>query len=827
MPGERIFVGSDLYDVSIRSYREWTRDEAERRALALGPNIETAARFFDEAGPFVEARFHVKSIHPDAPIAWDHGFVLRLFDEAVLQCDAPAGDSFGYEDTPITRENKTVWTMKFELDQKKKLPVLVVDVLAKQRGAGRNHNPMGDTAEFVAFLPKRLAPNIEKLGYFQSRAWSGPTWRQCEDDPRTKRPRFAEVLPVRRSFVLDTRLESIVGTAPRAEGGVYVLTSLLLAAVSRNGEVTPIFEVGAVSGGAVGKSIAVDGAGNVWIGTAKGLVLRERSGEVTRFGAKHGIKSAVGVAIGPEGRVFAGGKEGLFVRAEAGGSWSPVHPDLDGEDIAAVYAGEDGTIWATSSKGVCRVRPDGTLDKIGKRQGVGAAMRLIPLPDGTAWVVPASGPVVRIAATAPSATPCPIAQNVAPEGIWDGFVGKDGTRLLATTAAHVVEIEEGRAPRCFAFENTCDAFRDETMWFPRVCLSDEGDLFVTTGRGLSIVRAEDLASARQGAPINADLPHFGHIEPVGLQPGSGEASGGEVVDFKGKTVVLTGTLGTMMRAEAEKLLVAHGAVLSDSVGKKTDYLIAGAKAGSKLAKAEQLGVKVLGEDALTALKQGKTAPAAAKADVKAPKPAKAPPKKEASDLARLFPHSDEPGGPTENLERGLMRSLAESSAPMTPEQWKKIVAKHKKFLDAGGGGGRFHSLEVSGLVMAVYQGTKKGRKDDQASLQRHRLPADFDAKNAHLPWASGVAMIAEKVDFSGADLSWGAYTDAFMAGARFDGAKLAHADFSRTDFTGASFRDADLSGADFEHCDLRGADFTGAKLAGARFPGAKLDGVIV
>ncbi|MDI1449420.1 pentapeptide repeat-containing protein [Polyangium sp. 6x1] len=812
--------------MSIRSYREWTRDEAERRALALGPNIETAARFFDEAGPYVEARFHVKSTHPDAPICWDHGFVIRLFDEAVMECEAPEGETFGYENTPLARENETLWKMRFELD-KKKLPVLIVEVLAKVRGSGRNHNPIGDTVELVAFLPKRYAPNISKLGYFASRAWSGPTWRECEDDTRTKRPRFAQVFPVRRSFVLEPSLGSAIGLAPRAEGGVYVLTPLLLAAVSRNGEVTPVFEVGAVSGGAVAKSMAVDGAGNVWIGTAKGLVLRERSGEVTRFGAKQGIKSAAFVAIAPDGRVFAGGKDGLFVRAEAGGSWSLVHPDLEGEEIRSVHAGEDGTIWATGLRYVWRVRPDGTLDKLGSRQGIESREHVIPLPDGSAWVIPARGAVLRVAPTTPSATPCPIAQNLAPEGLWEGFVTKDGSGVLVTRMAHVLRIEEGAAPRCFVFENTCDDFRKETFGCPRVCLSPEGDVFVATGDGLSIARAEDLAAAAQTTPLNADLPHFAHIEPTGLLPASDEASGRDVVDFKGKSVVLTGTLATMMRAEAEKLLVAHGAVLSDSVGKKTDYLIAGAKAGSKLAKAEQLGVKVLGEDVLVALKSGKTAAPAAKADVKAPKPAKAPPRKEVADLARLFPLSDQPGAPAGKLEHGLMRSLAESSAPMTPEKWKKLVAKHKKFLDAGGAGGVFHSLEASGLVMAVYAGASGGKQDDQASLQRQRLPEGFDAKKAHLPWASGCSMIAEKVDFSGADLSSGNYTDSFMAGARFDGADLRRSDFSRTDFTGASFRDADLSGADFECADLRGADFTGAKLVGARFPGAKLDGVIV
>ncbi len=821
MPGEWLSVGSDLYDVGIRSYREWTREEAERRALAFGQNMETAARFFDEAGPFVEARFHVKSIHPDAPIAWDHGFVLRLFDEAVMECPAPEGETFGYENTPLAREIKSLWKMAFEFDKKKKIPIFIVEVVAKVGGSGRHHNPIGDTAEIVAFLPKRLAPNITTLGHFESRAWSGPTWRECEDDPRTKGPRLAWMLPLRRALLADPLKvlpEPIVALAPRVDGGVYALGRHALAAVSRDGQASQVLEFGSASGGAIATSMAVDAAGDVWIGTAKGLVLRERSGELTRFGAKQGIKSAVAVAIAPDGRIFAGGKEGLFVSETSRGPWSSVHAELDGQDLGFVHVAEDGTIWATGPKGVWRVRPDGTAEKLGKRQGVDHVARLIPLPDGGAWVVPHQGPVLRVAASTPAATPCPIAQKVAPEGLWNGYVLKNGTTKLVTRSNHVILLEEGAAPVCFVFENTCEELRKETMWTPHVCVSDEGDLYVATAVGLSISRAEDLAAAKQKAPLNADLPHFSRIESILFRPQSGGASGGQANDFHGKTVVLTGTLATMMRAEAEKLLVAHGAILSDSVGKKTDYLLAGSKAGSKLVKAEKLGVKVLGEDALVALRVKENAPSPAKAEVKAEKP---------FDRAQHFPLSDQPGAPTGTLERDLMRNLAQSSAAVTKETWKKILKKHRGFLDEGGAGGVFHSLEAGGLVLAVYAGAPGGQRDDQANLQRKRLAEGFDAKKAHLPWASGCGMFAEKVDFSGANLGHGNYTDAFMAGARFDGAILACSDFSRAEFTGASFRDADLTGADFENTDLRGADFTGAKLDGARFPGAKLDGVIV
>lgn len=66
--------------------------------------------------------------------------------------------------------------------------------------------------------------------------------------------------------------------------------------------------------------------------------------------------------------------------------------------------------------------------------------------------------------------------------------------------------------------------------------------------------------------------------------------------FFGKTVVLTGTLNTMGREEAKAKLLELGAKVSGSVSAKTDYVIAGAEAGSKLTKAEQLGVRVLDED---------------------------------------------------------------------------------------------------------------------------------------------------------------------------------------------------------------------------------------
>ncbi|WP_311220730.1 MULTISPECIES: NAD-dependent DNA ligase LigA [unclassified Acidovorax] len=71
----------------------------------------------------------------------------------------------------------------------------------------------------------------------------------------------------------------------------------------------------------------------------------------------------------------------------------------------------------------------------------------------------------------------------------------------------------------------------------------------------------------------------------------------------GLTVVITGTLPTLSRDEAKDLLEAAGAKVAGSVSKKTSYVVAGEEAGSKLTKAQELGVPVLDEDGLRALLQ--------------------------------------------------------------------------------------------------------------------------------------------------------------------------------------------------------------------------------
>jgi len=91
--------------------------------------------------------------------------------------------------------------------------------------------------------------------------------------------------------------------------------------------------------------------------------------------------------------------------------------------------------------------------------------------------------------------------------------------------------------------------------------------------------------------------------PRAPEPGTGAlpaAAGGGAQDGKlaGRTFVLTGTLPTMTREQAESLIRSHGGSVTGSVSRKTDYVVAGEAAGSKLEKALALGVAVIDEAAL-------------------------------------------------------------------------------------------------------------------------------------------------------------------------------------------------------------------------------------
>jgi DNA ligase (NAD+) len=102
-------------------------------------------------------------------------------------------------------------------------------------------------------------------------------------------------------------------------------------------------------------------------------------------------------------------------------------------------------------------------------------------------------------------------------------------------------------------------------------------------------------------PLNLAL--IDRLQAAGLQFEQEvvEASDDTPKVFTGKTFVVTGTLPTLKRDEAKDLIQNNGGKMSDSISAKTDYLVAGEKAGSKLAKAEKLGVNIISEEDLLAM----------------------------------------------------------------------------------------------------------------------------------------------------------------------------------------------------------------------------------
>jgi DNA ligase (NAD+) len=118
-------------------------------------------------------------------------------------------------------------------------------------------------------------------------------------------------------------------------------------------------------------------------------------------------------------------------------------------------------------------------------------------------------------------------------------------------------------------------------------------------RDVGPVLAESIArffAEPHNREVIAELRAAGVHWPEG-EPPAARAAGA----LAGLTLVLTGTLPTLSREDAKALIEAHGGKAAGSVSQKSDYVVAGADAGSKLARAEALGIPVLDEDGLHAL----------------------------------------------------------------------------------------------------------------------------------------------------------------------------------------------------------------------------------
>ncbi len=126
---------------------------------------------------------------------------------------------------------------------------------------------------------------------------------------------------------------------------------------------------------------------------------------------------------------------------------------------------------------------------------------------------------------------------------------------------------------------------------------------------------EQLAEINEIGPIIAESVHdflhgeFGSetiedLKRLGVKTETTTAAAQGPRVLEGKTLVVTGTLTKYTRDEIKELITTHGGRAASSVSKKTDYVVAGEKAGSKLAKARDLGVPVLTEEQFEELLQG-------------------------------------------------------------------------------------------------------------------------------------------------------------------------------------------------------------------------------
>lgn len=116
--------------------------------------------------------------------------------------------------------------------------------------------------------------------------------------------------------------------------------------------------------------------------------------------------------------------------------------------------------------------------------------------------------------------------------------------------------------------------------------------------GIYGIGAEIADSIYQWFRIPSNQTLIERLKTAGLQLETNEApvdSSNKNQNFVDKIFVITGTLPTLKRDEAKSLIQKAGGKVTDSVSKKTDYLVVGEEAGSKLAKAESLGVKTLSE----------------------------------------------------------------------------------------------------------------------------------------------------------------------------------------------------------------------------------------
>jgi DNA ligase (NAD+) len=166
---------------------------------------------------------------------------------------------------------------------------------------------------------------------------------------------------------------------------------------------------------------------------------------------------------------------------------------------------------------------------------------------------------------------------------------KDTTLARFIYALGIRNVGESTAKALARHFGNLDALLHAARWEGGLQLLEVADVGPVVARSIS-----DFLSDEENSALVASLrTHLHWKEGAHVMKAVGA--------FAGKTFVLTGTLPSLSRDEAAALIEVAGGKVSGSVSKKTSYVVAGAEAGSKLAKAESLGIPLLDEEGLLAL----------------------------------------------------------------------------------------------------------------------------------------------------------------------------------------------------------------------------------
>lgn len=593
-------MGSDLYQVNVPVYREHQSAAEAKKALSAYAHPPSMASFFDGEGPWIEIQFDVRSIHPDAPIGYDPLFIIRWLDEAVY--GSARGDSaeYTYGNTPLSKRYPGLWSMGMNIDDEASSVVLVASVELRKNPSPREGNPKdpyGDTGAIAAFVHKKYAPNIADHGYWESRAWGGGGyfWR---DYPKTRRPLLAEVRTLRSSVSLPCeKYNEYTSLAPRAEGGVWAANSLEVSKVEADGRPAVAFNILTDHKLAGISHLASLPDGTLWLATQKAVICRAPDGKAKVFkgGAELSTKKILSLATGHNGEVYVGADNGLYILGE-NDAWTHVADGLSERSVRRITPLSGGAMWVIGSSKPTRRNADGSLERFLSRQGVDSAYHMVELPKGAVWSCAYSTVPGYIAAGAGRAIADEGAAQVAREGLRLGVLAVDGTVWCIAFGGFLVRLREGDVPKVYVWDEG-----DPGLWtVSSLVVSKEGDLWLLLGDGsIRCVRASDIVAADAGPPLNKNALNFNKIAPFhfGPAPEKKEAAA-QTIDFQGKVVAITGTLSKLTREEAQRVLSARGALLTDSVNKKTHYLIVGLRPSSKLQKAKSLGITILDEDVL-------------------------------------------------------------------------------------------------------------------------------------------------------------------------------------------------------------------------------------